>query len=690
VLVCVSVSVSVCMCVWRVRICPPFPLTSSTAQVSNTGVELSWGTPAVATDTKTYPLSYLVYYRPAPTEQVLAQIMQATALLDHAIANLSSVHDTFLASQTVSPLSIYQLLLPWRPSMTSTATSSYLVPFSVLSSDAFFQFKVVAFSHELILNSDILTVNIADQRAIADGLYFSVSARRFSVQWNATTDPLAIAYMVEVLANDRGNAEQPFDFVNAAVIFAGRFSLNTTRLQFQCLSPVLSPAHPCIFPFTKYVVVMRILRSSGLNGAKQYLTVVTTEDRPEGLPKLVLQTPQGQNIIAYPPPFPNDLVVGARLVYHSQREKTPRSISIVIKPKTVTDSVLFHLANLTNYTEYNATVTFFLRSSSVTSAALRWLTEPTLPLPLAPPRYKIVKHSTFKVDWDAPDPLPGQILFYELVDVAGSSLYVGNETTASFPGQSTMIVCVRAATIVGVGPCSSYVSLVPINERGGENFVIALVMSLLMTALVALIVFLFILRRRKARLMEADMFEKMKTSIPPEVRQALDRLNGGRRVVPRQLDIAHLQLLDQLGEGKFGVVFKALLDESEVNNIPGYIVAVKISKSVATEKQKQEMMMEAVVMAQFAHPNVVNLIGHALSENGEFYAVTQYCEHGSLLSFLQEDDEDDIHAFALHFAIDIALGMAYIAESGFFHRDLAVRVFTCVHICVCVCVCVCE
>ncbi len=39
------------------------------------------------------------------------------------------------------------------------------------------------------------------------------------------------------------------------------------------------------------------------------------------------------------------------------------------------------------------------------------------------------------------------------------------------------------------------------------------------------------------------------------------------------------------------------------------------------------MKLEAALMAQFSHPNVIGLIGQVL--DGEvFLVVTQYCEHG--------------------------------------------------------------
>ena len=47
------------------------------------------------------------------------------------------------------------------------------------------------------------------------------------------------------------------------------------------------------------------------------------------------------------------------------------------------------------------------------------------------------------------------------------------------------------------------------------------------------------------------------------------------RRVPREIRRSAVRLMDEIGSGEFGIVYKAKLDESEVGGVPEYTVAVK-------------------------------------------------------------------------------------------------------------------
>jgi len=151
--------------------------------------------------------------------------------------------------------------------------------------------------------------------------------------------------------------------------------------------------------------------------------------------------------------------------------------------------------------------------------------------------------------------------------------------------------------------------------------------------------------------------------------------------IPREIKRANITMIQIIGEGAFGEVWKAVLDESSTQGgVPGYQVAVKTSKEAKGEGA-DEMLREATVMAQVSgHPNLVSLIGVVTSGVPLLLAISM-CENGSLLSLLKERKlktkaEGKLQftlAERIGFAIDTAKGMAHLTANSFVHRDLAAR-----------------
>lgn len=151
--------------------------------------------------------------------------------------------------------------------------------------------------------------------------------------------------------------------------------------------------------------------------------------------------------------------------------------------------------------------------------------------------------------------------------------------------------------------------------------------------------------------------------------------------IPREIKRANITMIQMIGEGAFGEVWKAVLDESQTQGgVPGYQVAVKTSKEGRGEGA-EEMLREATVMAQVSgHPNLVSLIGVVTSGVPLLLAISM-CENGSLLSMLKDrkltGKSEGKPAFTtaerIKFGIDTAKGMAHLTASSFVHRDLAAR-----------------
>jgi serine/threonine protein kinase len=143
---------------------------------------------------------------------------------------------------------------------------------------------------------------------------------------------------------------------------------------------------------------------------------------------------------------------------------------------------------------------------------------------------------------------------------------------------------------------------------------------------------------------------------------------------PREIKRTAVKLLDNIGEGAFGTVYKGLVDERSTTGVPEYTVAVKVLKNEPTGSEIKEFMREAAIMAQFKHPNVLSLVG-VCTVGEPAIIVLQFCEHGSLLSFLKKHTGFQQLQLASKLSIlaDVTGGMAYLASCNVVHRDLATR-----------------
>eukprot|EP00043_Microstomoeca_roanoka_P011985 m.113350 g.113350 ORF g.113350 m.113350 type:complete len:2370 (-) comp15356_c3_seq2:346-7455(-) len=148
--------------------------------------------------------------------------------------------------------------------------------------------------------------------------------------------------------------------------------------------------------------------------------------------------------------------------------------------------------------------------------------------------------------------------------------------------------------------------------------------------------------------------------------QFKDSEDGPR--IPREINRSGLKLLGELGKGAFGIVYKGMLKEHA--SIPGYLVAVKSLHNNDSLADRQELLEEAAVMAQFDNPHVVELVG-VVTIGKPVYVIVEFMEHGSLKSYL-ENNEVPLETKVL-WAGDCCDGLAHVHSKGFIHRDVAAR-----------------
>lgn len=167
------------------------------------------------------------------------------------------------------------------------------------------------------------------------------------------------------------------------------------------------------------------------------------------------------------------------------------------------------------------------------------------------------------------------------------------------------------------------------------------------------------------------LFQAMVASGEIDPEEAAARKN----LTPREIKRSHLNLVEVVGHGQFGEVWKGMLDETSEHR--SYLVAAKtVLDAKSSPEATLELEQEAIVMAQVGgHPHLVSLIG-VITRGDPLVLIISYCEHGSLLSLLRKRASEGSPLYLeakLKLALDTAQGMAHLHSKHFVHRDLAAR-----------------
>ena len=124
------------------------------------------------------------------------------------------------------------------------------------------------------------------------------------------------------------------------------------------------------------------------------------------------------------------------------------------------------------------------------------------------------------------------------------------------------------------------------------------------------------------------------------------------------------EMLDEIGEGKFGLVKLGVHYKTKER------VAIKIIKKEAMNVSDLELVKgEIDIMKLCGHPNVVRLLDHF--ENSEFiFIVMEYLSGGDLGNHLQVKNFKFTEKRAAEIMVQIANGLNYLHSYGVLHRDL--------------------
>ncbi|XP_060571812.1 uncharacterized protein LOC132729992, partial [Ruditapes philippinarum] len=135
----------------------------------------------------------------------------------------------------------------------------------------------------------------------------------------------------------------------------------------------------------------------------------------------------------------------------------------------------------------------------------------------------------------------------------------------------------------------------------------------------------------------------------------------------------------KLGEGAFGTVYGG---EAQIDDEGWVAVAVKTLKVGSTVQEKVDFLSEAELMKRFSHQNIVALHGVCTREEPAYF-IMEFLLHGDLKTYLLSrrnmvgslaKEAEDVNAHKLtQMAVDVALGLRYLHDLKFVHRDLACR-----------------
>ncbi|KAG6724026.1 hypothetical protein I3842_03G237900 [Carya illinoinensis] len=122
----------------------------------------------------------------------------------------------------------------------------------------------------------------------------------------------------------------------------------------------------------------------------------------------------------------------------------------------------------------------------------------------------------------------------------------------------------------------------------------------------------------------------------------------------------------QIGEGGFGAVYRAQLED-------GQVVAIKRAKKELFESLRTEFSSEVDLLAKIDHRSLVKLLGY-IDKGNERLIITEYVPNGTLREHL-DGQRGKILDFnqRIEIAIDVAHGLTYLhqyAEKQIIHRDV--------------------
>ncbi|MBI5631903.1 MAG: protein kinase [Nitrospirae bacterium] len=131
--------------------------------------------------------------------------------------------------------------------------------------------------------------------------------------------------------------------------------------------------------------------------------------------------------------------------------------------------------------------------------------------------------------------------------------------------------------------------------------------------------------------------------------------------------IGKYSILSELGSGGFGTVYLAR------HNVTGRLAALKLTKEVIKKDAAliYRFKREIAIMKKLKHLNLVRLYDEGITDNGNYYLVSEYLSKGNLAQYCYSRHNGKMpYQKASGLFTEALKGLSYFHDKGYVHRDI--------------------